>query len=92
VQIVHMPADYICERYPEFTGPLKGDKIHTALFDNTKIKRLVPAFKCTTPFHLGIEASLRRLKENPEENIVNEDLNSKLDDLLKRYKATVEGA
>ncbi|MCF7915583.1 MAG: SDR family oxidoreductase [Spirochaetaceae bacterium] len=92
VQIVHMPADYICERYPEFTGPLKGDKIHTALFDNSKIKRLVPAFRCTTPFHLGIEASLQRLKKNPEENIINEDLNSKLDDLLKRYKATIEGA
>ncbi len=90
VEIVHMPADYICARYPEFTGPLKGDKIHTALFDNTKIKRLVPAFQCTTPFNVGIEASLHRLQEQPDENVINEDLNSKLDDLIKRYKASVE--
>ncbi len=92
VEIVHMSADYICARYPEFTGPLKGDKIHTALFDNTKIKRLVPDFRCTTPFHLGIEAPLQRLHTRPEENVINKELNSKLDDLLKHYKATVEGA
>src|SRR6056297_1761240 len=90
VEIVHMSADYICARYPEITGPLKGDKIHTALFDNTKIKRLVPAFQCTTPFNVNIADSLHRLQEQPDENVINEDLNSKLDDLIKRYKASVE--
>ncbi len=90
VEIVHIPADYICARYPEFTGPLKGDKIHTALFDNTKIKRLVPAFRCTTPFHIGVEASLKRLQNHPEENVINADLNSKLDDLLKHYPSSAE--
>ncbi len=85
VKIGHIPADLICRMYPEFTGPLKGDKIHTALFDNTKIRRLVPEFRCSTPFHLGIERSLEYLESHPELNVVNEDLNRKLDDILARY-------
>jgi hypothetical protein len=76
--------------YPEFTGPLKGDKIHTALFDNTKIKRLVPEFICSTPFHLGVEGVLGRLEAQPEENQVDEELNRKLDDILARYKLAWE--
>src|SRR6056297_1484684 len=85
VKIVHIPADLICRMYPEFTGPLKGDKIHTALFDNTKIRRLVPEFRCFTPFHLGIERSLDYLESHPELNVFNEDLNRKLEDILARY-------
>jgi nucleoside-diphosphate-sugar epimerase len=86
VEIIHMPADFICEQYPEFTGPLKGDKIHTALFDNTKIKRLVPGFICTTPFHLGIEGSLRRLETHPEENQSDPDLDARLDELIRAVR------
>lgn len=89
-KIVHIPADLICRMYPEFTGPLKGDKIHTALFDNTKIKRLVPEFICSTPFHLGVEGALRRLEAHPEENQVDQELNRKLDDILARYKRVWE--
>lgn len=84
--IVHVPADLICQLYPEFTGPLKGDKIHTALFDNTKIKRLVPEFICSTPFRLGIEGSLSYLESHPEVAVVDEDLNQKLDAVLESYK------
>ena len=89
--IVHIPADLICHMYPEFTGPLKGDKIHTALFDNTKIKRLVPDFICSTPFHRGIEGSLRYLETHPEENEVNAGLNRILDDILERYNKIFRG-
>lgn len=91
-RIVHIPADFICRMYPEFTGPLKGDKIYTALFDNTKIRRLVPEFYCTTPFHLGIEKSLRCLESRPELNVINDDLNRKLDDILARYNKIWDSA
>jgi len=88
--IVHIPADLICGMYPEFTGPLKGDKIHTALFDNTKIKRLVPEFICGTPFHAGVERALRRLETHPEEAAVDGELNKKIDAVLERYKRVWE--
>jgi nucleoside-diphosphate-sugar epimerase len=85
-KIVHIPADFICHHYPEFTGPLLGDKIHSLAFDNSKISRLVPGFRCTTPFHLGIEASLRRLEEREEEALLDAELERTLDDLIDRYR------
>ncbi|HDQ14887.1 MAG TPA: SDR family oxidoreductase [Sediminispirochaeta sp.] len=85
--IQHIPADFICARYPEFTGPLKGDKIHTALFDNGKIKRLVPGFVCRVPFHRGIEGALKRIEKHPEENEVSLELDQKLDQLVRAYRA-----
>ncbi len=85
-KIVHMPAEFICHHYSRFTGPLLGDKIHSVFFDNSKIRRLVPEFRCTTPFHLGIESSLRRLDRSPEESRPDEELNGILDDLLDRYR------
>jgi len=32
---------------------LAGNKSHSVIVDNTKIKRLVPGFRATTPYALG---------------------------------------
>ena len=44
--IVKVPTDFICALAPEWTGTLKGDKSHPGVFDNSKIKRFVPEFRC----------------------------------------------
>lgn len=85
-RIVHIPADLITHFYPEFTGPLHGDKIHSVDFDTSKVKRLAPEFTCTTPFHLGIEGSLKYLRENPEHAEADPQLDAKIDDIISRYK------
>lgn len=85
-RIVHIPADFICSRYPEFQGPLKGDKIYSVRFDNSKIKRLVPEFICSTPFSVGVERSVRWFLDNPDSWSVNEEVDQKLDDIIEAYR------
>lgn len=85
-RIVHIPADFITSLYPEFTGPLHGDKIHSVDFDNTKVRSLVPDFICSTPFHLGVEGSLRHFDAHPDEFAADEELNAKMDDIVARYR------
>jgi len=41
-------------RFRKLLGNLKGDKSHPGVFDNSKIKRLVPDFECRKPFRIGI--------------------------------------
>lgn len=65
--IVNVPTDYICRLVPNLTGPLKGDKSHPALFDNRKIKALVPGFRCRKPFREGIRESVAWLRAHPED-------------------------
>lgn len=84
-KIRHIPADFIVELYPEFIGPLHGDKIHSVDFDNSKVKTLVPDFVCTTPFALGVEHSIRYFGSHPDNFPPDTELDRKLDDILERY-------
>ena len=53
--IVHIPSDLINAYAPDWGASLLGDKAHSFILDNSKIKRLVPDFVCTTPFSRGVE-------------------------------------
>jgi len=54
-EIVHVPSDTIAAFDPAWGAGLLGDKTHSAIFENSKIKRLVPDFVCTTPFARGAQ-------------------------------------
>jgi len=52
---VHIPSGFIAKIDPDFGGPsLLGDKMHSVIFDNSKIKRFVPEFKATISFRDGL--------------------------------------
>ncbi len=50
---VYVPSSKIAELDPARAPGLLGDKMHSMVFDNSKIKSLVPGFQCTTPFSRG---------------------------------------
>ncbi len=53
---VHIPSDFIAKIDPEFSGPsLLGDKMHSVIFDNSKIKHFVPEFEATISFCEGLD-------------------------------------
>jgi nucleoside-diphosphate-sugar epimerase len=82
-QIVKVPTDFICQVAPQLTGTLKGDKAHPGVFDNTKIKRFVPEFRCRTPFRAGVRESVRWLREHPAQH----NLKPELDELIEKVIA-----
>ncbi|NKF31270.1 RNA-binding protein, partial [Pseudomonas sp. BGM005] len=45
-KIVHVPTDTLIKYNPEWVGPLLGDKAWTAIFDNSKVKRVAGDFTC----------------------------------------------
>ncbi|WP_432495799.1 NAD-dependent epimerase/dehydratase family protein [Kineococcus gypseus] len=51
--LVHVPSDAIARDDPSRGESLLGDKAHSVVFDNTKVKRLVPGFAATTTFTAG---------------------------------------
>jgi len=66
VHVLRIPTDFICEQVPQMIGNLKGDKAHPGVFDNSKIKRFVPEFRCRKPFRIGVRESVAWLREKPE--------------------------
>ena len=79
-EICKIPTDFICEANPDLTGNLKGDKSCPGVFDNSKIKRLVPGFSARKSFRQGVRESVQWLEENPAQ----QNLNCKVDEMIER--------
>jgi nucleoside-diphosphate-sugar epimerase len=54
-QLVHVPSELIAAYDPEWGASLLGDKTHSMIFDNSKIRRLVPDFHPVIPFWQGAQ-------------------------------------
>ncbi len=50
----------------DFNGSLLGDKAVSVVFDNSKLKRLVPQMTTNIPFHEGVRISLDYILSHPE--------------------------
>ena len=59
LKAAHIPSDFLaqCSSY-DFTGGLTGDKANSVVFDNTKLKRLVPGFYAKVRFDQGIRETI----------------------------------
>ena len=65
---VHISSDFLSAvgSQFDFEGGLLGDKAHCGVFDNTKLKRLVPQMTTTIPFHQGVRIALDYILSHPE--------------------------
>ncbi|HTX90874.1 MAG TPA: SDR family oxidoreductase [Anaerolineales bacterium] len=91
-EIVHIPSDLIAAYDPEAFGSLIGDKINSAVFDNRKIKKLVPDFTCTVPWSDGLRRSLAWFDADPVRRTIDEKANATWDKILAAYgKAFPQG-
>ena len=51
----------------DFTGSLLGDKAVSVVFDNSKLRRLVPEMTTAVPFRRGVRIALDYILSHPEE-------------------------
>ena len=92
-KIVHVPSDLIAQFDPEWAEGLLGDKAHSFILDNCKIKALVPEFVCTVPFREGIARSVEFYRQHPELRVIDAKFNDTVDAILDSYaKAWPKGA
>jgi len=69
LKAVHISSDFLDEcshgRY-DFKGSLLGDKANTVVFDNTKLKRLVPGYTAKTRADEGIKMTVANVLANSD--------------------------
>ena len=85
-RIVHVPSDVIATFDAEIGAGLLGDKAHSVIFDNTKIKRLVPDFVARIPFSQGAREIVAWYDADPARQVVDEGTNRLIDDIIAAYK------
>lgn len=84
-RIVHVPSDFIAAVDPEMGEHFLGDKTYSALFDCSKLKRLVPGFRATIPFHEGVRESVEWLMAEPARRSINPKLDATIERILAAW-------
>ncbi len=83
--LVHVPSDLIAAYDKAWGESLLGDKTHSFILDNSKVKRLVPDFICTTPFSRGAEEIIAWHMSDPARQQVDPAFNALCDRILQAY-------
>jgi nucleoside-diphosphate-sugar epimerase len=90
--ILHIPSDFIAAIDPELGVTLLGDKAHSLIFDNSKLKRVVPGFQAVVPFADGVAQSLAWFDADPARQIVDVERDALLDRIAAAYQAVLPSA
>ena len=81
-RLVHVPSDEIAAADPEWGAGLLGDKAHSMIFDNTKVRRLVPDSTAVVGFHQGAREIMEWYDADPGRQQVDAAMDSTMDRLV----------
>jgi nucleoside-diphosphate-sugar epimerase len=90
-KIVHIPTDVLSALSGDFYGGILGDKAHTVIFDNAKIKRAVPDFAAVTRFDQGVRQVLDYIYSHKEYQREDPEFDAWCDKVIEIYEEAVSG-
>ncbi|WP_309124674.1 SDR family oxidoreductase [Arthrobacter sp.] len=90
-ELVHVASETIAAHLPDLGPQLVGDKSHSVIFDNSKVKALVPGFVCTTPFALGAREILAWYDADPNRQQVDSELDAGFDRIIDAARSQIAG-
>jgi nucleoside-diphosphate-sugar epimerase len=88
--VVHIPSDFIARHDEHAVGSLIGDKSNSVVFDNGKIKRFVPDFKCEVQWAEGVRRSLAWFDAHPEFQSVDHAADELWDAIISAYERALK--
>ena len=92
---VHVSSEFLdAVSTQDFRGSLLGDKANTVVFDNSKLKRLVPEFVATIRADQGIKQTVEYILAHPEHQREDEEFDAWCDKVisaLEKAKSIITG-
>lgn len=91
----HVSSEFLdeCSRY-DFRGGLLGDKANSVVFENHKLKRLVPEFVATKCFAQGVKETIDYILAHPELQVEDPEFDAwcdKVIEVLEKAKKEIKG-
>ena len=84
--LVHVASETLATFDTEWGTSLLGDKSHSVIFDNSKLRRFVPDYAATIPFAQGAREVIAWHDADPARQVVDPAMNA----LFERVLAAVE--
>ena len=81
-KLVHVPSELINRFDPRWGAGLLGDKTHSMIFDNTKVKSLVPEFSATIPYRDGAREIMAWYDADPAHRTVDAEFDALTDRII----------
>jgi nucleoside-diphosphate-sugar epimerase len=85
LKTVHIPSDFIAKVDPERGSHFLGDKTYSAIFDCSKLKRLVPEFRTTVSFQEGMREVAAYYLADPARQKVDPKLDAAIERILSAW-------
>ncbi|GIG28305.1 SDR family oxidoreductase [Cellulomonas marina] len=85
-RIVHVPSDAIAAVDEQWGASLLGDKTHSSVFDNSKVRSLVPDYVATIPFEQGAREIVAWHDEDASRRTVDPHHDRLMDELVERFR------
>ncbi|RXZ82525.1 SDR family oxidoreductase [Paenibacillaceae bacterium] len=80
---VHVSSAFLdASSSEDYRGGLLGDKANTVVFDNAKLKRLVPEFVATTRLDQGIRQTVQHILAHPELQTEDQEFDAWCDNVV----------
>jgi len=84
-RLVHVPSDAIAAADPVWGAGLLGDKAHSMVFDNAKLRSLVPGWRAMIPFEQGAREIAAWYLADQERQVTDVALDATMDKLAAAW-------
>ena len=84
-RLVHVPSDAIAAAEPDWGAGLPGDKAHSMVFDNAKLRRVVPGWHAVIPLELGARPIVDWYLADPARQVTDAGLDAVMDKLAAAW-------
>jgi len=84
-KLFHIPSELIASHLPELGAGLLGDKMHSMIFDNRKIKDAVPEFSCKIKFEDGVQEVAEWYKGAQSNKTIDEKMDAIFDKMIASF-------
>ena len=85
-KIVHVPSDAIAAADPIWGPALLGDSAHSMIFDNSKLRSVVPDYVATITLQKAAPEIIAWHDQDPSRQNVDPDLDALMDELVATYQ------
>lgn len=86
-RLVHVPSELIARFDPAWGAGFLGDKAHSMIFDNSKIRRLVPEFHPTIPFWRGAREIIAWYDADPARQVIDPAFDALQDRIIEAVES-----
>jgi hypothetical protein len=80
-----MPSEVISSVDPEWGAGLLGDKTHSMIFDNSKLRSVVPGWRAIVPFEHGACEIIDWHLADPARQVAKPELDATMDKLAAGF-------